>query len=84
MDWIYLRVARKDHKFYDWWSVTLKSFNNWIDVYNEQNEASRIDFWEYISLCCGVKVIGFDMKANIGNSAFKYVHLIRRKDDVDV
>ena len=80
---IYLTVARKDRQDCGDYMI-LKIFNAIVDNWNEVESIRKLytgkgGFWRFVSDQYGCRVYGFDMKANIGNDAFKYVHLIMER-----
>ena len=73
---VYFRVPRQLRKKEGNW-MYLNDFNKLIDLWN--TESKLIPFWEFITAHSDFVVIGFDMVRNIGNPAFKYVHIIKMK-----
>ena len=75
---VYVRVPRRFRATEGNW-ISLQNFNRIIDLYNVTK--TKLSFWEYLSEMCQVTILDFDMSRNIGNQAFKYIHIIKRKEE---
>ena len=73
---VYVRVPRRN-RAPEGSYISLLNFNRCVDLYNVAN--TRLGFWEYLSDLCEATIYGFDMARNVGNPAFKYVHIIKMK-----
>lgn len=73
---VYIRVPRRFRAKDGNW-ISLANFNRMIDLYNVTK--TKLGFWEYLSEMCQVTILDFDMTRNIGNQAFKYIHIIKSK-----